>query len=147
MHLTRTSFSLALAALLAGCAFSPTGSGDRFAERAGPIKNVVVIYAENHSFDNMYGLFPGANGIANATPEQYTQLGHDGKPLPELGVLLRRRVGDAVGAGEQAIHVVEAVVLRVDDHHVLDRAGAFSEAVAGAGGRDSAAGKQRGDGK
>lgn len=48
------------------------------------IDNIVVIYAENHSFDNMYGLFPGANGIANATAEQKTQLDHDGKPLPHL---------------------------------------------------------------
>jgi acid phosphatase len=81
MLLTRTGFSLVLAALLAGCA---APSADRFAQRAGPVKNVVIIYAENHSFDNMYGLFPGANGIANATPEQYTQLGRDGKPLQEL---------------------------------------------------------------
>ncbi|MBG9386626.1 acid phosphatase [Caenimonas aquaedulcis] len=73
--------ALALAALLAGCASAPD-----FQRRAGHIKNVVVIYAENHSFDNMYGMFPGANGIANATPAQYTQLGHDGKPLPELVV-------------------------------------------------------------
>ncbi|MDI9334373.1 MAG: acid phosphatase [Cytophagales bacterium] len=50
------------------------------------IQNVVVIYAENHSFDNMYGLFPGANGIHKATPEQYTQLDHDGTPLKELVV-------------------------------------------------------------
>jgi phospholipase C len=73
--------TLSAAALLAGCA-----SPDRFASRADKIKNVVVIYAENHSFDNMYGLFPGANGIANATAEQFTQIGHDGKPLPELVV-------------------------------------------------------------
>jgi hypothetical protein len=30
------------------------------------INHIVVIYLENHSFDNLYGLFPGANGIANA---------------------------------------------------------------------------------
>lgn len=48
------------------------------------IKTVVVIYAENHSFDNLYGLFPGANGIARATPEQYIQLDHDGMPLKKL---------------------------------------------------------------
>ncbi|WP_310643755.1 acid phosphatase [Limnohabitans sp.] len=51
---------------------------------AQKIQNVVVIYAENHSFDNMYGLFPGANGIANATAAQKTQLDHDGTPLKEL---------------------------------------------------------------
>src|ERR1700712_3359446 len=32
------------------------------------IQNVVVIYAENRSFDNMYGLFPGANGIPGINP-------------------------------------------------------------------------------
>jgi phospholipase C len=47
---------------------------------------VVIIYAENHSFDNMYGLFPGAEGIAQATAEQKLQLDHDGKPLKELVV-------------------------------------------------------------
>src|SRR5689334_468760 len=48
------------------------------------IKNIVVIYAENRSFDHLYGFFPGANGIANATTEQKTQLDHDGTPLPYL---------------------------------------------------------------
>jgi phospholipase C len=32
----------------------------------------------------MYGLFPGANGVANATAGQKTQIDHDGKPLPHL---------------------------------------------------------------
>ena len=53
------------------------------------IEHVVVIYAENHSFDNLYGLFPGAEGIANATLQQRTQLDHDGKPLAELLVFGR----------------------------------------------------------
>jgi phospholipase C len=48
------------------------------------IKTIVVIYGENRSFDHMYGFFPGANGIANATAEQKTQLDHDGKPLGQL---------------------------------------------------------------
>ncbi len=30
------------------------------------IKHVIVIYLENRSFDHLYGLFPGADGIANA---------------------------------------------------------------------------------
>jgi acid phosphatase len=70
----------AVLAVLAGCAAPPAG------RRAGldRIEHVIVIYAENRSFDNLYGLFPGANGIANATPAQYTQLDHDGKALPHL---------------------------------------------------------------
>ena len=31
------------------------------------IKTIVVIYAENRSFDHLYGFFPGANGIVDAT--------------------------------------------------------------------------------
>jgi phospholipase C len=77
--------ALLAACLLAGCAAGPRSpaAGDVAVQR---IQNVVVIYAENHSFDNLYGLFPGADGIANATPEQTTQLDHDGKPLRELVV-------------------------------------------------------------
>jgi phospholipase C len=30
------------------------------------LKHIVVIYLENHSFDNLYGEFPGANGLAKA---------------------------------------------------------------------------------
>src|SRR3954470_12784975 len=48
------------------------------------IQTVVVIYAENRSFDHLYGMFPGANGIANATKQQYLQRDHDGSELPQL---------------------------------------------------------------
>src|SRR5437879_11260306 len=50
------------------------------------IETIVVIYAENRSFDHLYGLFPGANGLVNATPEQWTQRDHDGSVLPYLQV-------------------------------------------------------------
>jgi acid phosphatase len=55
-------------------------------EGLGKIKTIVVIYAENRSFDHLYGFFPGANGIANATQEQKIQLDHDGEPLPYLTI-------------------------------------------------------------
>jgi len=48
------------------------------------IETIVVIYAENRSFDNLYGYFPGANGLANATPEAALQIDRDGAPLKEL---------------------------------------------------------------
>ena len=83
--LSRRRLALALAALslVTACAQLPSGNAGN-AGKLARIGHVVVIYAENHSFDNMYGLFPGANGVARATPQQYTQLDHDGSPLPEL---------------------------------------------------------------
>src|ERR1700688_1437960 len=32
----------------------------------GRIEHVIVVYMENHSFDNLFGDFPGADGRANA---------------------------------------------------------------------------------
>ncbi len=53
------------------------------------IQNVVVIYAENRGFDNLYGLFPGANGIpgkknATATGSVAAQTDYDDSVLPNL---------------------------------------------------------------
>ncbi len=72
--------ALAFALALGGCA------GHRASDAGGldRVKHIVVIYAENRSFDHLYGLFPEAEGIAQATAEQKTQLDHDGKPLPHL---------------------------------------------------------------
>src|SRR5215475_698807 len=55
-------------------------------QSAGPesIKTIVVIYAENRSFDNLYGFFPGANGLSQLTPAQYLQHDRDGSVLKEL---------------------------------------------------------------
>src|ERR1700674_3333307 len=64
---------------LGSCATAPSGGIEQ-------IETMVVIYAENRSFDHLYGLFPGANGIAKATIQQKTQLDHDGTPLPYLMV-------------------------------------------------------------
>lgn len=48
------------------------------------IDTVVMIYAENRSFDNLYGSFPGANGLQNATAASSTQMDRDGSVLKEL---------------------------------------------------------------
>jgi phospholipase C len=66
---------------LAGCALPDRPASDADLRK---IDTVVVIYAENRSFDHLYGLFPGANGLANAHPDFYRQRDHDGKVLPEL---------------------------------------------------------------
>ena len=42
------------------------------------IRNIVVIYAENRAFNNLYGTYPGANGIANAQQKYFPQKDRDG---------------------------------------------------------------------
>jgi acid phosphatase len=70
---------LALLALVWGCAgrdiVAPRG-----AER---VQHVIVIYMENWSFDGQFGLFPGANGIANAG-DTIRQVRKDGSPYTTL---------------------------------------------------------------
>ncbi|NMM00795.1 acid phosphatase [Paraburkholderia sp. RP-4-7] len=50
------------------------------------VKHIVVIYAENRSFSNLYGNFPGVLFPLDAVPTvRYEQLDRDGKtPLPRL---------------------------------------------------------------
>ena len=48
----------------------PDAKSDASPADAGPlgkINHVVVIYMENHSFDNLYGDFPGADGLLDAS--------------------------------------------------------------------------------
>ncbi|TCA74323.1 hypothetical protein E0H62_15975 [Rhizobium leguminosarum bv. viciae] len=75
------------------------------------IDNVVVIYAENRSFDNLYGSFPGADGLSNATADRARQLDRDGQPLSELppawGGLTAKGVSPAVTEAQSA-HLANA---------------------------------------
>jgi acid phosphatase len=83
-----------LAGLIAGCA---TPDATRDMSSLGPIgriDHIIVIYAENRSFDNLYGLFPGANGISNASPATYTQVDRDGTPLPHLPPVWKGKEAD-----------------------------------------------------
>lgn len=51
------------------------------------IETIVVLYLENHSFDNLYGFYPGAEGIASAPRERVIQVddkGHPYKTLPRV---------------------------------------------------------------
>ena len=48
------------------------------------VQHVVVIYLENHSFDNLYGDFAGANGLSDAPANKITQVDSNGKPYVYL---------------------------------------------------------------
>jgi phospholipase C len=53
-----------------------------------PIDHLLIIYLENHTFDNLFGLFPGANGIT-APGAAVPQVDRDGKPyqwLPQVKI-------------------------------------------------------------
>ena len=47
------------------------------------IQHIIVLYLENRSFDQLYGLFPGADGLANAGAAAI-QVDRDGKPYDKL---------------------------------------------------------------
>jgi len=49
-------------------AIQPSLAATQSVADANPIKHVVVIVQENHTFDNYFGTFPGANGIQNDPP-------------------------------------------------------------------------------
>ena len=54
--------------------------------RLAQIQHIVVMYLENHSFDNLYGTFPGADGIAHAdaTEVQVNDIGLPYQTLPSI---------------------------------------------------------------
>jgi len=65
----------AVASLLALSALPAAGSeSDRGNSPLSKINHIVVIYQENHSFDNLYGSWPGVNGLANAPPNKTLQV-------------------------------------------------------------------------
>src|ERR1041385_8013773 len=69
-----TGFVTAIAAgpALATVQAAPTG--------LGAVNHIVVIYEENHSFDNLYGGWEGVNGLANADAAHTTQVDQNGVP-------------------------------------------------------------------
>ena len=76
--------ALAIAAVAAGGA----GAG-RGEDQLSKIHHIVVIYEENHSFDNLYGGWEGVNGRSNATAARTTQVDQNGVAY---GCLLQKDV-------------------------------------------------------
>ena len=70
----RVGALLAGAVLAVGPASSALGSNGALPD----LNHIVVIYLENHSFDNLYGGWEGVNGRSNATDAQMTQLSQGG---------------------------------------------------------------------
>jgi acid phosphatase len=54
------------------------GKGKSDANKLRTIDHIVVIYEENHSFDNLYGTWERVRGLSDADPAHTTQLGQTG---------------------------------------------------------------------
>ena len=78
----RRGFGFALLGLLAAAVVAVSaGAKGRDDHHLQKIDHIVVIYEENHSFDNLYGGWEGVNGRANATAAQITQVNQAGTPF------------------------------------------------------------------
>jgi acid phosphatase len=67
----------ALASLFALSAVPAAGAPPSLSALAG-INHIVVIYQENHSFDNLYGTWERVNGLSHASPANTLQLNQAG---------------------------------------------------------------------
>ncbi|MDE1179797.1 acid phosphatase [Paraburkholderia sp.] len=77
------ALAIPLAASIAFGLYACGGNADKKTDLTS-VKNIVVIYAENRSFDNLYGNFPNANGLQSVTAASAQQLDRDGTVLSTL---------------------------------------------------------------
>jgi phospholipase C len=98
MHAQKYGFLSVSAAFLAGALNLSTANAQRVPKPVpglDKINHIIVIFLENRSFDNLYGLFPGANGTANAGAAAM-QVDKDGKPFAKLPPVLNTNYKPAV---------------------------------------------------
>ena len=81
-HRGRATWRIAVLVVLPFLIFTHVlGQGPRPDPQLRPIKHIIVIYQENWSFDSLYGLFPGANGLANSSAASLNQTDRSDNPL------------------------------------------------------------------
>jgi len=76
-------FNLSIAVFLMFISVLTVVATSSQAQERNPLNHIVVIYLEDHSFDNLYGSFPGANGLDQAGGAA-VQIDKDGKPYATL---------------------------------------------------------------
>ena len=79
MRRLRFALVAAAALTLAAVAVSAAGAG-RGDDQLGKINHIVVIYQENHSFDNLYGRWEGVHGLRHAPRARTVQVNQAGTP-------------------------------------------------------------------
>jgi len=83
---TRTTLAASMLAVVALITLAVSAGGAEKPHSRGPhtraldgVKHIVVIYEENHSFDNLYGRWEGVNGLASADRAHATQVTQTGR--------------------------------------------------------------------
>ncbi|HET7792695.1 MAG TPA: alkaline phosphatase family protein, partial [Rhizobacter sp.] len=99
MRFRHSALALLSAAFVVACS-SPPQSTDLTTKRdprLDKIDQIVVVYLENRSFDHLFGMYPGANGIANAVAQGQgvVQTDASGKPYAVLPAPLADKSGKA----------------------------------------------------
>jgi acid phosphatase len=75
VHRGRRTLAFAiLAAAFVALTISSAAGAARGDDQLQKVDHIVVIYEENHSFDNLYGGWEGVNGLANADAAHTTQV-------------------------------------------------------------------------
>jgi len=72
---------IALAGLVVVALVATGAGGSAPTSPLSKVSHIVVIYEENHSFDNLYGQWEGVNGSANAATAEKTQVSQNGTPF------------------------------------------------------------------
>jgi acid phosphatase len=130
--------AVGLGLALTGCKTDQSAAGDMAPRSAADlrldaalhdqVKHIVVIYAENRSFANLYGNFPGVQHPLDAvSAERYLQLDRDGKtPLPRLPAIWGGLVPQAQEVDGKRYMIGEKDVgnLRNGPFHITDAQGA-----------------------
>src|SRR5262245_32771512 len=74
-------YATVLAIGLAAAAIRVSAAGEGRSEQLSRINHFVVIYQENHSFDNLFGQWEGVEGLDKAEPGRTTQMNQAGNPF------------------------------------------------------------------
>lgn len=116
----------AVAAMMFHASSAPVSARDRFIRQLrAHVKYVFVIYQENHTFDNYFGTYPGADNLATAQAQQHGYRQYD--PIGKAWVTPFRITDPDTAGPSQSRDVIEAKM----DGGKMDRFVAAQEAQAG----------------
>jgi phospholipase C len=122
----KTFIAAALAGVSAWATFS-AAQAQQAPAGLNKIDTIVVLYMENRSFDHLFGMFPGANGLAHAG-EAAIQVDETGKPYATLPTPLDLRKKPP-GPYDKLPASIPNGYFRLDDSYKLsDRLGSLVHA-------------------